>query len=184
MERTNRPDCVKTATIDGQIQLPIGHYAVISSHYNHNGTEKISIHGLGSCIALIFYDIPNKVGAMAHILLPEAKMSKSSNPQEFPHKYADYSVKDLLSVMLEHGAAKRNIKAVIVGGANIFNDESLAIGKQNVKAVKNQLNLFNIELTKELTEGNKGRILVFNVTDYSISIKLTGDQQFIKHYLK
>ena len=62
----------------GEIVLPIGHYALVNSKYkSSNAHIKISIYGLGSCIALILYDKKSQVSGMSHILLPKANPNKN-----------------------------------------------------------------------------------------------------------
>lgn len=162
----------------GEIILPIGHYALVNSKYKSNYLPiKISIYGLGSCIALILFDMKNKVSGMSHILLPKANPNKEI---KFPHKYADLSVKLLIKELLSHGAERKNMKAFIVGGSKIFDLDENIIGDDNAKIVKRQLKKFNIKIVNEDVGGSLGRVIIFDAYDYSVFVKSSDESEFRK----
>ena len=54
----NRNDCICKGDRKGEILLHIAHYVLINSDSKLNlNPPKIIINGLGSCIALILYDL-------------------------------------------------------------------------------------------------------------------------------
>ncbi len=174
-------DQTKTINKDGEIQIPAGHFALLNSHESsNNGASKFAIYGLGSCIALLLYDKNKKISAMSHILLSKIRETRRSNPLFYPHKYAESSVRHLLDEMLKHGASRKRIKAVITGGADIFGNNILAVGKANIEEVKDQLEKLNIKLEKEITGGRRGRVVIYNSIDNSLSVKVTGTEAFKK----
>ena len=84
--------------------MKIGEYRVAK------GEEYVLITlGLGSCVCLAMYDATNKIGGLAHILLP------NSNGKEESAKYADQAVKLMVRDMKKLGA--KNIVAKIAGGS-------------------------------------------------------------------
>jgi len=173
-------DRVKEKDRYGNYFVPIGHYALSNSkniHLNHNPT--ISIYGLGSCIALVLFDEINKVSAMSHILLPKADPNKEIN---FPHKYANFSVKLLMEELLNHGAVRENIRALVVGGSKIFDFDSNIMGFDNTSFVKGELDSLKIQIIKEDTGGSKGRNVIFDTKDFSLYIKSTGERDFKRIY--
>lgn len=181
----NRPDRIHPLEANREVQIPMGHYALINSNQFMNGTHyKVAIYGLGSCIALILYDLKKKIGAMSHILLPEARLKKRPDNKRFPHKYADHSVNDLVNEMLKKGATKSNIKAAIFGGSEIFETSDLSIGPKNTKVVKDRLSIQKIELVNEDVGGTRGRVIIYDSYDNSILLKLTGEGNFSKILLK
>jgi chemotaxis protein CheD len=133
------------------------------------------VYGLGSCIVPILMDKKNKVFGISHILLPYAN---EKNSIAYPHKYANLSIKYLVKEMINHGVEIKNICAILIGGANIFQSNDCTVGKENIKIVKYELEKFNIHIIKEEIGGNKGRIVKFNPIDFSISVKLTGNDNF------
>ncbi|MFX1311421.1 MAG: chemotaxis protein CheD [Promethearchaeota archaeon] len=162
----------------GEINLPIGHYALVNDKYISSKAHiKITIYGLGSCIALILFDEKCKVCGMSHILLPKANPNKSLR---YPHKYADLSVKLLINELISHGAKKENIQAIVVGGSKIFNLDENSIGINNIEVVKKELEKFKIKIVNKDIGGSYGRTVIFNTYNYSVLVKLSIENEFRK----
>ncbi|MFX0035400.1 MAG: chemotaxis protein CheD [Candidatus Hermodarchaeota archaeon] len=163
---------------NGEIFLPIGHYTLINCKNKPNNTNpKISIYGLGSCIALILFDCKNKVSGMSHILLPKAQKNKKI---EYPHKYADLSVKLLVHELVKHGAMKENIKGIIIGGSKIFDLDENFMGIDNIQAIKLELAKLNINILKEHVGGKEGRAVIFDTKNFTVLVKLTSETSFTR----
>ena len=164
---------------NGRIFLPIGHYALVTSEdLSKIFPISIRISGLGSCIALIMYDKKNEIHAMSHILLPEKKTNKKYNLMEYPHKYVDSSVRELFNDFLALGAEKRNIKACIIGGADIFRNGIYSIGEKNIKKVREELKKMDIPLECEEVGGYRGRVIKYDINKKLILSKFTGEDQY------
>ncbi|MFX0030241.1 MAG: chemotaxis protein CheD [Candidatus Hermodarchaeota archaeon] len=159
------------------INLPIGHYVIVNNTVSLNKVNpKLSIYGLGSCIALILCDYENKVCGMSHILLPKTKKKKIN----YPHKYANLSAKLLMQDLINHGAKKEHLKAIIVGGSKIFDLDNNLVGLDNIGYIKEELKRLKIEIIKEDTGGSKGRIVIFDSRDFTLYLKSTGVSDFSK----
>jgi len=121
--------------------------------------------GLGSCIAVSAYDPVARVGAIAHIVLPD---SGGSNKGGSPGKYADTGMPRMIEGMIEAGALKDRIIIKIVGGARIFGNVKegslLDIGFRNLAAVKQALTDNGLSLKNENTGGSHGRSLLLYVS--------------------
>lgn len=128
---------------------------------------------LGSCVGVVLYDPVNKIGGLAHIMLPDSSMSavKSSNPK----KFADTGIRMMIQEMIKLGAERKNLKAKIVGGACMFEsaipDPSLAIGTRNIEAVKKVLAEEKIPVVAEDTGGNYGRTPEFHTNSGKLIIR-------------
>ncbi|HIP58271.1 MAG TPA: chemotaxis protein CheD [Archaeoglobus profundus] len=141
-----------------KIVVKVGEYRVVK------GEEYVLISlGLGSCVCLAMYDAINKIGGLAHILLP------NSNGREESAKYADQAVKLMVRDMKKLGA--KNIVAKIVGGSEILPILDIKIGERNVKIVKEQLKMYNIKLIAEDVGGSVGRSVFFYIKDGRMLIK-------------
>ncbi|MCB4791132.1 MAG: chemotaxis protein CheD [Elusimicrobia bacterium] len=127
---------------------------------------------LGSCVGIVLYDQVSKVGGMAHIMLPDSTLSKI---QASPMKFADTSLRLMLSKMLELGADKNRVIAKIAGGASMFEsateEKVMNIGDRNVEAVKKVLKELNIRLLAEDTGENYGRTIEFNLATGRMLVK-------------
>jgi len=144
-----------------EIVVKIGEYRVAK------GEEYVLITlGLGSCVCLAMYDAINKIGGLAHILLP------NSNGREESAKYADQAVKLMVRDMKKLGA--KNIVAKIAGGSEILPILDMKIGERNVKIVKEQLKMYNIRLVAEDVGGSVGRNVFFYIKDGRMLIKYSG----------
>jgi chemotaxis protein CheD len=133
---------------------------------------KIITIGLGSCVGIALYDSINKIGGLAHIMLPDSRQfSNITNPG----KFADLAIPILLRQMESMGAVRRNIVARIGGGASMFNftDKSLImdIGNRNVKLVKETLSGLSISIRGQDTGGNQGRTMILDTDTGKTYIK-------------
>lgn len=128
--------------------------------------------GLGSCVGIALYDSINKIGGLAHIMLPDStQFMNVTNPGKFPDLAIPLLIKDMEAL----GASRSNIIARICGGASMFNfsDKSLImdIGNRNVKSVKEILSKLSIFLKGEDTGGSQGRTMELYVEDGSTMVK-------------
>jgi chemotaxis protein CheD len=118
--------------------------------------------GLGSCIGLTLYDPNLRVGAMAHIMLPE-----SGGRTDRPGKYADTAVPLLVKELITLGCKNRSIVAKIAGGACMFEyfGTGLNIGERNAEKVRILLKERHIQLAAEDVGGKVGRSVTFLPSD-------------------
>lgn len=127
--------------------------------------------GLGSCVAVVLYDPREKVGGLAHVMLPE----KTNSADAAPGRFAPTAIASLVEQMMKAGARKRGMFARIVGGAAMFADvvpaEGASLGDRNVAAVKRALAKASIPLRADDVGGSYGRSVFFDVTDGSIVIR-------------
>jgi len=151
----------------GDIRVKVADYAV------RKGNQVIATIGLGSCVAIALYDRVAKVGALAHILLPNKAMSReTSNPAKFPET--------IVPVMLEEmrrlgSSPSASISAKIVGGASMFGQLSggsgINIGERNVTATREVLAAASIPLLAEDTGLDYGRSVYFHLDDGRVEVR-------------
>lgn len=121
------------------------------------------VTSVGSCVAICLYDLTNKCGGLAHIMLPNSAI--------FPHELLPFKFADTAVPALVRAIARLNVKAAplygkIAGGANMFpnlRSDTLSIGEKNVEAVKTALAAQKIKLLAEDVGGTSGRRISFNV---------------------
>ena len=134
----------------------------------------ITTLGLGSCVGIALRDKNNKVGGLAHIMLPDSTVIAN---QTNVAKFADTGIIELLKQMEKLGAVKRNIVAKIAGGATMFAMSSrtnLNVGERNVEAVKAKLKELGIPILAEDTGLNYGRTVIFYPETGDYVIKAVG----------
>lgn len=127
--------------------------------------------GLGSCIGICIHDPVEKVGGMAHIMLP----SSNGNPGANQAKYADTAVELLIQDILRLGAQKIRLRAKIAGGAQMFSfpgkTNVLRIGDRNAEAVEAELKRFGIPLLVADVGGSFGRTIHFDVATGDLTVR-------------
>lgn len=140
-----------------------------------NSPNKLMTIGLGSCVGIALYDKKSKIGGLAHIMLPD---SKQFNKVNNPAKFADLAIPILLDKLKKQSVDTKKITAKIVGGASMFNftDKSMImdIGNRNSIAVKKILKEYSIPIIGEETGGNKGRTMVFDLSNGIVKIRTVG----------
>jgi len=135
---------------------------------------------IGSCIAVCIYDFQKRIGGMAHIVLPK---KRSFINQDRPCKFADIAVPTLINKMKIKGCERRNLKAKIAGGANMFpnlDQKILSIGQDNINAVKQILRKESIPLVAEDIGGIQGRRIEFEVSSMKMVVqRLKGEMKIL-----
>ena len=128
---------------------------------------------LGSCLGIVLYDGEAAVGAMAHVMHPRRERVKNNANRA---KFVDTAVSLMLDRMEKRGAARRRVVAKIFGGARMFvRDQDrrshLQIGESNVLAAREEFARIGIPIVAERTGGNRGRTIVFDVSDGSVTVR-------------
>lgn len=145
--------------------------------FSSKDQTELRVLGLGSCIGLCIFDPVAKLAAVAHIVLPEARASRSPEPG----KYADTAVPYVISEMAKKGAVKHRLRAAIVGGAQLFSfagaSESLNVGERNIAAVKRQLADAKVKLLAEDVGGKIGRTVLLNAKTGDVTVRQSGSPE-------
>lgn len=127
---------------------------------------------LGSCIGLVLHDRNNRVGGMAHIILPLSNGSEQS-----PGKYADTAVPELIRLIEQAGGKARNLAAKLAGGANMFASTNLnGIGEQNLAMVERLLKDAAIPVVARHCGGQKGRKMAYDVETGIVTVEIVGGE--------
>jgi len=122
--------------------------------------------GLGSCVAAILYDPRERVGGLAHIMLPVELRTRVPAPVG---RYATTAIPRLVEEMVNHGAGRRRMYARLVGGAAMFDtilaEDGPALGTRNIEAVRKALATAGIPVRGEEVGGHFGRTVHFHIKD-------------------
>lgn len=150
------------------VSVNIGEIKIISNN------NILSVTSIGSCVAVVLYDVVKRIGGLAHIILPENFLIKGKDHN--PRRFADTGIEILLKEVISTGAHRNNLKAYLIGGANLFPmlAQQTDIGKKNVEMAKRILVRERIPLIAEDTGGNCGRTIEFYVATGEIWVKVAG----------
>ena len=135
-----------------EIAVRMGEIAVSS-----NPDDMLVSIGLGSCIGLALVDRRRGIAGLAHVMLPEA--ISGGGPAG---KFADVAVPELIRRTTELGTTQPMLKAVLVGGAQMFSLErsgALDIGARNDAAVRAALAKERIPVVAAEVGGSNGRTI-------------------------
>lgn len=148
----------------------------------------LKISSLGSCIGLVIYPEINEISirraVMGHIMLPKARGMKKRNVETKlgkVAKFADEAIPAMLEVLEGEKQNRKRFVAKMAGGAKMFGQISntFDIGKENSRSVKSLLKSMNIPLVKHYTGGETGMKVIFDVSNYELSVTPTGGNSII-----
>jgi len=88
---------------------------------------------LGSCVAVIAYDVKAMTGCMAHVMLP-GNAFPGRKPKD-QNKYAENAINYLLNRMKYAGTDLNNLHFCLVGGANVLKKRDSFIEKDVVASI-------------------------------------------------
>lgn len=129
----------------------------------------LSSLSIGSCVAIMLYDKKNKIGGVAHTMLPK---SEGMDNMKKPGKFVDKAIENLIKKMEQWGSKRRDIVAKLVGGANMFPDLNVQnIGDENITAARAKLKTEGIKITNEDIGGNEGRSIEFDLETGDVNVK-------------
>ncbi len=131
---------------------------------------RLTIHGLGSCVAVFVYDPRARVGGMAHVLLP----GPPKDPADHAGRYATSAVATVVSESIRLGAKRAALHAKVTGGSRMFaydaGKERPTVGDKNVEAVLGALRRAGVEIVATDVGGDHGRTVVADLQDGTLTI--------------
>lgn len=138
--------------------------------------DSVTTLGLGSCVGIAIRDTANKIGGLAHVMLPDSTAMRNS--QSNIAKFADTGIEELVRQMEALGAKRSRMVAKIAGGADMFNFQGNSsiglVGERNVIATKAKLNELKIPILAEDTGANYGRTVIFYPESGEFHIRAVG----------
>jgi len=148
-----------------EIRVRVADYAI------GDGAARLATIGLGSCVAIMLHDAGARLGALAHILLPNESLSRdTSNAAKFPG-----TVVPLLVGELKRLGSRGPLTARIAGGASMFSQllpaGGVNIGERNVDATRRALEAARIPLVAQDTGGDFGRSVYFDVASGRVVVR-------------
>jgi chemotaxis protein CheD len=139
------------------------------------GPCTLAIIGLGSCVGVALYYPKERIGGLAHIMLPDSTKSRSNTSRE---KFADTGLAIMLEQLRKNGADPLWMTARLVGGASMFKttgpngaNPMFNIGENNVRACREFLKKERIRLAGEEVLGTVGRTMRFDLTTGKITVR-------------
>lgn len=137
--------------------------------------------GIGSCLVITLYDPKQKIGALAHTMLPARRMFSEARNSEHERRktnlglpdtrYADTAIDEMLKKIVAQGAKRENLEAKLIGGANMFSAFTSKIGEDNISYAREKLKKLGIAAVGECVGGSQGRSIEFSVASGIVTVK-------------
>jgi chemotaxis protein CheD len=134
---------------------------------------------LGSCVGVVLHDRVARLGALAHIVLPDSR-----GAVDFPGKYADTAIPALIAEIERQlqVKARGRLVAKLAGGASMFpvgggaggGNSTLNIGQSNCEAAERILGELRIPILARDLGGASGRHLTLDTASGIVTIKIPG----------
>lgn len=130
---------------------------------------------LGSCVGVILYDRVARLGALAHIVLPDSR-----GATDHPGKFADTAIPAMIGDIERRLTVKARgrLVAKLAGGARMFavggTNSALNIGQLNGEAAERILAELRIPVVARDLGGVCGRHLTLDTASGIVAIKIPG----------
>jgi chemotaxis protein CheD len=131
---------------------------------------------LGSCAGVVLYDRQDKLGGVAHIVLPDSR-----GATEHPGKYANTAIPALIEDMerLAGRKIRPRLTAKLFGGASMFQGgASIDIGRSNQVAVEQVLAKLGVAVVARDMGGESGRRLTFSTATGIVAVRIPGGADY------
>lgn len=136
--------------------------------------ETLVAYGVGSGVAVAVYD-PAGVGALANTVLPES----SAGADGATAKFVDTAVQAIVREVAAAGGSLADVRAWIVGGAEIMDLEDLeaGVGAENVRAARSELSRLGVPVEGEAVGGDRGRVVEFDTESGRVEVRTVDDPE-------
>ncbi len=144
-----------------------------------DSNSEIKTFALGSCVAIIILDPKTRVGAMAHIALPDSNINLKKAAAE-PFYFADTGIPMLFKQMAKLGSMKHNGYIVkLIGGAKVMQtDDHFDIGARNINTIRKILWQNKLLITAEDVGANHSRTVSLDMSMGKITISAANGEKW------
>lgn len=135
---------------------------------------------LGPCVAVTFWDPVSGLAAMCHGMLPEAPDDWLAMEHEYPWKYVDLALLEMVSRLTREGVRKGDLQVKLFGGARLLPGgadvpDAAKIGERNVEMARRVLQAHALRIRAEDVLGCRGRKVILNTVSGAVRVKMLAD---------
>jgi chemotaxis protein CheD len=143
-----------------------------------NVRELLKAVRVATSVVVVVYDPQSSLGGMAHMALPDSKMT--NNPGESPFRYVDLALPQFVADLVAKGLNKTTAQIKIIGGSQLFNfgggaGNILNIGTRNAITARTILTREGIQVEKTETGGNKPRTVILELSTGYVQVFHPGE---------
>jgi chemotaxis protein CheD len=144
---------------------------------SNNPGDTLVTYALGSCIGLALFDPQAYVGALLHVLLPEASMDAGKAARN-PCTFADTGVAAVLERCRKLGAATSRLHVWLAGGSAVMDGRGVFnIGKRNQLAIRKALWKAGLMIRAEDVGGSGSRTVRLELATGKFWIRTASDNE-------
>jgi chemotaxis protein CheD len=137
----------------------------------------LATYSLGSCIGVAVYDPEVRVGGLLHYMLPESKIDREKALKN-PFMFGDTGIPALFKTAYRYGAKKNRMRIIVVGGAQILDQNDLFnIGKRNHAMLRKLFWKNKVMIHYEDVGGTVNRTLKLEVGTGRTLLKVSGTKE-------
>lgn len=125
---------------------------------------------IGSCVVVAAYDSGNRIGAMAHIMLP----GKAPQNTLKKTKYAQDAIEEMMDRMAKAGSQMSDIDVCLVGAGNVLKKEDDTICTANIESTAQLLKELNIAIRATALGGTARKSVFLDIENGAVSCTI-GD---------
>lgn len=134
----------------------------------------IVTYSLGSCVGVSIYDPVARVGGILHYMLPDSSLDPDK-ARKNPCMFADTGIPALFKACYRFGAQKQRMRVVVVGGAQILDQEGFFnIGRKNQEALKRVFSKNRVNVDYEEVGGMVNRTIKLDIKTGQTYLKSSG----------
>jgi chemotaxis protein CheD len=137
--------------------------------------------GLGSCIGVCAYYAPDKIGGMAHIMLPSSSMV--NNGALNPGKFADTAIPFLIAEIEKLGGEKNRLVIKLIGGAQMFlgngPEDRVSIGPKNISAVEEVCKKMGLQVAAKSVGGTVGKSVTLDLDTGKVEVRTLFENRIL-----
>lgn len=152
--------------------MKLKHIIDVNTGQINLGRGKTTLRSLaiGSCVAVAAYDPSNRIGAIAHIMLPGKAPEKTLEKT----KYAADAIEEMIDMMVQAGTQESDMEVCLVGAGNVLQKKNDTICAANIESTTQLLNNKNIPIRATALGGTKRKSMSLDLESGVVSCTI-GD---------
>lgn len=137
----------------------------------------LATYSLGSCIGVAIYDPEVRVGGLLHYMLPESKIAREKAVKN-PYMFGDTGIPPCLRPHIDTARKKNRMRVIVVGGAQILDQNDLFnIGKRNYAMLRKLFWKNKVMIHYEAVGGTVNRTLKLELSTGKTLLKISGAKE-------
>ena len=131
---------------------------------------------VGSCLAIMIRVPRLGLAAIAHCLLPEARLPAACLTRQEALRYVDTTLEIMLQKMTAHGARFDELEVKLFGGADSMGISGYRVGGRNLEVAETVLAAHGLPIAASGVGGTQGRSIEFHTESGDVFVRKLPSQ--------